>query len=203
MSIFSENLKHSRVLAGLSRQDMADALGVSSLSYGKYEQGSREPSIEKLQVISRVLHLSIDDLVGVAVDALPEYERHKRYLESIGMKVIECDGGQVDVIPADSKGAHAAPLFGDKDGLCIFMQEVKRNASKETKDVLKQKTNDALRQREREFAFMSGLMEIANTFPDERLKQKDGKLLLISKLLAFVAKYQGLYVPPMQDGRDE
>ena len=107
------------------------------------------------------------------------------------------------MIPIDSKGAHAAPLFEGKDGLCTFMREIKRNAGKETKDVLEQKTNDALKQREWEFGFVSDLMEIASAFPDDELKQENGKFLFASKIIQFVAKYPGLFVSSMQERRDK
>lgn len=200
---FCERLRKRREEMNITRKEFAGAIGVSVAAVGMYETGDRLPPLPVLVQIARVLHTSTDELIGYSMDALPEYERYKCYLESIGAKVIESDGGEIDVIPADSKGAHAVPLFGDKEVFCGFMQEVKRNAGKETKNVLEQKTNDALKIREREIAFMSGLMEIADKFPDDRLKQKDGKVLLIVKLLSFVAKYQGLDVTSMQEGRDK
>lgn len=97
VSLFGDNLKRARVLAGLSRQDMADALSLTPLSYGKYEQGSREPKIDSLRLIASVLHVSVDDLIGNESADVPAVERLTSYLEkSIGFKV-EREGEAVNV----------------------------------------------------------------------------------------------------------
>ena len=85
MSIFSENLKAGRERAGLSRQDMADALKVSLSAYTNYESANRAPKIEMLPTIARTLSMSIDKLLGYNT---PSEERDlfaecKRLIESV------------------------------------------------------------------------------------------------------------------------
>ena len=87
MSIFSENLKAGRERAGLSRQDMADALKVSLSAYTNYESANRAPKIEMLPTIARTLSMSIDKLLGYNT---PSEERDlftecKTLIESIGI----------------------------------------------------------------------------------------------------------------------
>ena len=85
MSIFSENLKAGRERAGLSRQDMADTLGISVSAYGNYETGYRAPKLEMLPVIAEKLSTSIDELLGYNT---PSEERDlfaecKKLIESV------------------------------------------------------------------------------------------------------------------------
>ena len=55
-------LKEIRIKRNLTQQSVADRLGCSPVTYNRYENGSRQPSIETL--------LRLADLFGVAVDAL-------------------------------------------------------------------------------------------------------------------------------------
>lgn len=55
-------LKEIRIKRNLTQQAVADRLGCSSVTYNRYENGSRQPSIETL--------LRLADLFGVAVDTL-------------------------------------------------------------------------------------------------------------------------------------
>ena len=85
MSIFSENLKAGRERAGLSRQDMADTLGISVSAYGNYETGYRAPKLEMLPVIAEKLSTNIDKLLGYNT---PSEERDlfaecKKLIESV------------------------------------------------------------------------------------------------------------------------
>lgn len=87
MSIFSENLKAGRERAGLSRQNMADILGISVSAYGNYETGYRAPKLEMLPVIAEKLSTSIDKLLGYNT---PSKERDlftecKKLIESVVM----------------------------------------------------------------------------------------------------------------------
>lgn len=49
--------------AGLSQTELADKLGVDKATISRYENGSRQPSVEMLYKISKVLHVSIDNLI--------------------------------------------------------------------------------------------------------------------------------------------
>ena len=68
MSDFSNNLLTLRERKGISRKELAGILGVTVQTYGAYENGKREPNLDKLIKIAAALHVSIDDLLGYKVD---------------------------------------------------------------------------------------------------------------------------------------
>ena len=70
MSIFSENLEKARKKANFSRKEMAQKLNLSLTSYANYEYGEREPKLKTLVEISKILNVSIDDLLGNKQDDL-------------------------------------------------------------------------------------------------------------------------------------
>ncbi|AKQ07449.1 transcriptional regulator [Bacillus phage Pavlov] len=49
--------------AGLSQTELADKLGVDKATINRYEKGTRQPSVEMLYKISKVLNVSIDNLI--------------------------------------------------------------------------------------------------------------------------------------------
>ncbi len=63
---FSKNLKATRVACGISQKEMAKMLGISYRTYQNYElttSNNREPDLETLCKISKILHVSIDELL--------------------------------------------------------------------------------------------------------------------------------------------
>ena len=52
------NLLYYRKLAGLTQQQMAEALNINRTTYTKYETGDSEPSVEMMRYISALLHNS-------------------------------------------------------------------------------------------------------------------------------------------------
>lgn len=202
---FCKRLRRRREELGITRKEFASAVGVSVAAVGLYETGDRLPALPVLIQIAYVLHTSIDDLVGCEVDALPEYDRCKTYLESIGASVKECDGGQVDVWPVDSpsKKVHPVPLFGGKDVLVSFMREVKRNAGKKSKTILKQETLDALSHREKLFFLFAKVEKIGDELPDDAFgtrganETKAAKSLFIWNVLQFVADAFEIKLPTL------
>lgn len=57
-------LKEIRTQRKLSQKEVADYLGISDVSYGRYESGNREPSIEMLIKLSDLFKVTIDYIVG-------------------------------------------------------------------------------------------------------------------------------------------
>lgn len=64
MSLFIENLIKLRKSRKLSQDDIAERLGISRPAYGRYEQGSAEPTINNLIVLAEMFDVSVDFLVG-------------------------------------------------------------------------------------------------------------------------------------------
>lgn len=68
MMPFNTNLRATREKMGMTRQELADSIGISVSALGQYEQGRREPDLQKLVTIAAALHVSVDDLLGYHVD---------------------------------------------------------------------------------------------------------------------------------------
>lgn len=103
-TIFSQNLKKYRESRNFSRQSLADKVGISLSTLGMYEQGRREPDLQKLVSIATLLHVSVDELLGYTVPVVGEYEKYKAWLESYGYDVEE-EGRAVKVFYHDPDGA--------------------------------------------------------------------------------------------------
>jgi transcriptional regulator with XRE-family HTH domain len=61
---FAERLTSLRKRANLSREEMANYLGMNSTAYGYYETGTRKPPLDKIILLSQYFNTSIDDLLG-------------------------------------------------------------------------------------------------------------------------------------------
>ncbi|MCG3089168.1 helix-turn-helix domain-containing protein [Sporosarcina cyprini] len=64
--MFADRLKRLRQNKKLSQQEMADFLGISRQGYGKYENGSSQPSFEMLEKLSTYFGVSTDYLLGTS-----------------------------------------------------------------------------------------------------------------------------------------
>ncbi|MGO5166399.1 MULTISPECIES: helix-turn-helix domain-containing protein [unclassified Candidatus Paralachnospira] len=62
---FNENLKESRLKAGLSQKDVAEKIGVAKSTYSLYESGNREPNVNTIKKIADCLNVSADTLLGI------------------------------------------------------------------------------------------------------------------------------------------
>lgn len=60
---FNEHLRQLRQQSSLMQKDIAQMLGVSTVTLRQYEQGTREPNIEKLLQLSIIFNVSLDDLL--------------------------------------------------------------------------------------------------------------------------------------------
>ncbi|TXF79262.1 XRE family transcriptional regulator [Chryseobacterium sp.] len=71
MSIFSENMRYLRGQLQTSQQNVADSLKITRGRYVKYEDGSNEPPIDILIMISKFYKISIDFLLTVDLKKYP------------------------------------------------------------------------------------------------------------------------------------
>jgi transcriptional regulator with XRE-family HTH domain len=62
--MFSERLQSLRKEHGISQEELSEVLDVSRQSISKYENGTAQPSFEKLIVLSKYFNVTIDDLLG-------------------------------------------------------------------------------------------------------------------------------------------
>lgn len=62
--VFARILKNLREERGLSQQGLADALNVKRSTIGNYEQGTRSPDMETLELIADFFNVDMDYLYG-------------------------------------------------------------------------------------------------------------------------------------------
>lgn len=68
MSQFSENLKNARKAKNMTQLDLASKLFVTKQAVSKWESGKGYPDPETLPLISEILEISIDELMGKIMD---------------------------------------------------------------------------------------------------------------------------------------
>lgn len=57
------NLKEIRKEKGMTQEELANAIGMSSQAVHYYENGTREPNLKTLQKLSDTLGCTVDDLI--------------------------------------------------------------------------------------------------------------------------------------------
>lgn len=65
MSIFSNRLAELRKKRGLTQQQIADELSVNRVIYTNWEKGNREPNLENVVKLARILDVTTDYLLGM------------------------------------------------------------------------------------------------------------------------------------------
>ena len=65
---FKDIFTDLRKKAGLSQNDIAEKLFVTRQAVSRWEQGDTVPEIETLQAISKLFHVTINDLLGYPSD---------------------------------------------------------------------------------------------------------------------------------------
>ncbi|MCL1842792.1 MAG: helix-turn-helix transcriptional regulator [Defluviitaleaceae bacterium] len=67
--VFPSRLKKSREYNGLTQDEVSKALKIHRTTYTNYEAGRSEPNLEMLALLSRLLDVSSDWLVGLTSDS--------------------------------------------------------------------------------------------------------------------------------------
>lgn len=65
---FHENLRTARKSANLSQKEVAEAIGVAKSTYSLYESGAREPDVNKIRKLAKLLGVTGDALLGLDED---------------------------------------------------------------------------------------------------------------------------------------
>ncbi len=60
---FNERLRELRIKSPFKQTEVADYLGISAITMRQYEQGTREPNIEKILKLAVIFNVSLDDLM--------------------------------------------------------------------------------------------------------------------------------------------
>lgn len=82
MASFKERLRHLRLLAEYSQQDLADKLKVSKQTISQYERGVREPDYDNLLALCDIFNVSTDYLLGIS-------DKTVRFLNTEDLEAVE------------------------------------------------------------------------------------------------------------------
>ncbi|GGH40533.1 hypothetical protein GCM10007423_35650 [Dyadobacter endophyticus] len=66
-SNLSEKIRQIRLQKGLSQENMADMLGLSTTAYGDIERGRTELSVSRLENVAKLLDVPMPELLGIDV----------------------------------------------------------------------------------------------------------------------------------------
>ena len=72
MLYLGERIKAARIQAGLTQEELADRIGVSRGAVARWELGEIEPKLRNLVVLSELLNVSTDYLLGIKTYNGPE-----------------------------------------------------------------------------------------------------------------------------------
>ncbi|HFH6894347.1 TPA: helix-turn-helix domain-containing protein [Streptococcus agalactiae] len=65
--LFSQNLKKKRQESGLKQQEIADMMEVNRVTYTNWENGKREPTLENVVKLAKILKTTTDNLLGQTI----------------------------------------------------------------------------------------------------------------------------------------
>ncbi|SDH12135.1 Helix-turn-helix [Dyadobacter soli] len=66
-SNLSEKIRQIRLQKGLSQENMADMLGLSTTAYGDIERGRTELSVSRLENVAKLLDVPLPELLGIDI----------------------------------------------------------------------------------------------------------------------------------------
>ena len=67
MTTFSEQLRKYRIKKGLTQQELASLLNINRVSYARWENNSREPNLETIVKLAKILDTTTDNLLGQTI----------------------------------------------------------------------------------------------------------------------------------------
>ena len=99
---FHEKLQELRKRKGLTQEELAEQLFVSRTAVSKWESGRGYPSIDSLKAISRVLGVSLDDLLSgdtLLTIAEEENKQHKAHTLDLLFGLLDCSAAAFFFLP--------------------------------------------------------------------------------------------------------
>lgn len=156
MMPFNTNLRATREKIGMTRQELADSIGISVSALGQYEQGRREPDLQKLVAIAAALHVSVDDLLGYHVD---DFDKAAAlFHEATGYTATLSDEGVVMTRKDGGRGFWLHPI-----SKAAFVRAINDAAAQFDRNLRPRLLTDAI------------LRNIDRTYLQEQSRTKDGK----------------------------
>lgn len=67
--VFPSRLKKAREYNGLTQYEVASTIKINQSTYANYEAGKREPSMEIIALLSKLLDVSSDWLIGLTSES--------------------------------------------------------------------------------------------------------------------------------------
>ena len=95
-----ERLRHTRELAGLSQQELANKTGVSQHTISQIELGQRKPQGRTLRKLAKALGVEVADLFGDWREAFDTRGLFGRTLKSASKSALSCGKRQERKGPA-------------------------------------------------------------------------------------------------------
>ncbi|MBQ8199866.1 MAG: helix-turn-helix transcriptional regulator [Lachnospiraceae bacterium] len=101
---FEQRIKKLRKKSQLSQEQMGELLGIDGKSYGKYEQGTTLPTVDRLMQLSDIFNVSIDYLLFGTMPSTIERVSSLlgRYDASVQEKVLVCVENMLSMMFPDS-----------------------------------------------------------------------------------------------------
>lgn len=78
ISLLPEQIRMKRLQKGLSQENMADLLGMSTTAYGDIERGRTELTLPRLEKIAGVLEFPVVELLGIRQEPDSELDWMRR-----------------------------------------------------------------------------------------------------------------------------
>ena len=72
IGVFTERLRKLR--GERSQREVAEGIGITQQTYGRYENGARKPDLEIIEAMARYHEVSADYLLGLNEDPTPDYD---------------------------------------------------------------------------------------------------------------------------------
>ena len=96
-----ERIKEARKQAGLTQQELADKLEISSVAVSRWERGERNPKLETLKKIAAAIDAPVGELLGTDLQTANMHrslwqDALERKLQAIGCSIgADLDNGEV------------------------------------------------------------------------------------------------------------
>ena len=90
MGMLGSEIKKARQKQGLTQQELGDLIGVSKSSINYFEKDDRNPTLDHLLKLSKVLNLPIELLLGLdqQVNIVAENEEYQTRISSKDMQIL-------------------------------------------------------------------------------------------------------------------
>jgi len=106
MAKFTDRLKEMRTQKKLTQQDLANIVGVNRVTYTNWENGKREPELDKVVELATALNSSLDYLLG-----------------KTDKNVLDLTSGQIAQLNTDEAIQIQTGLMQDVDSILKIAQE--------------------------------------------------------------------------------